>query len=186
MLRDLILKNRSYRRFDTSVRQTREQLLPLIEAARCSSSAGNLQRVRYAVITECERCDALFCHLSFAAYLKDWKGPSPDERPTAYLLLLTEQSPDATLGIDLGIAAEAILLSAVEQGLGGCMIRSFDHAAADGIVGREGWHVELVIALGVPRERVVLSEVKEGDIRYYRTEDGTHVVPKRSLQELLL
>ncbi len=186
MLHDLILKNRSYRRFDEGHHLTKEDLLPLIDAACLSPSAGNLQRIRYAVVTEKKLCDALFEKLAFAAYLKDWAGPEEGERPAAYLVLFTEKAPDATLGIDIGIASEAILLSAVERGLGGCVIRSFGKEATDALFSVPGWHPELVIALGVPRECVRLTEVKDGDIRYYRLPDGTHMVPKRSLDEVLI
>lgn len=183
---DLILKNRSYRRFDESRRLSEEELFSLVDAARLSPSAGNLQRIRYAAVTDAATCDILFGDLAFAAYLKDFAGPEAGERPAAYLVLFTEKAPDATLGIDIGIATEAILLSAVERGLGGCVIRSFRREAVDALFGFEGWHPELVIALGAPIEHVELVGVTDGDIRYYRLPDGTHRVPKRSLDEVIL
>lgn len=183
---DLILKNRSYRRFDEKHRLSEAELLALVDAARLSPSAGNLQRIRYATVTDAATCDALFGNLAFAAYLKDFAGPAAGERPAAYLVLFTEKAPDATLGIDIGIATEAILLSAVERGLGGCVIRSFRREAVDALFGFEGWHPELVIALGAPIEHVELVGVTDGDIRYYRLPDGTHRVPKRSLDEVIL
>lgn len=186
MLYDLILKNRSYRRFDESHRLSEEELLPLVDAARLSPSAGNLQRIRYAVVSDAARCDAIFGTLAFAAYLKDFSGPAKGERPAAYIVLFTEKEPDATLGIDIGIATEAILLSAVERGLGACVVRSFRRKELNAVFGCTGGCPELVIALGVPAERVRLVGVTEGDIRYYRLPDGTHCVPKRSLAEVLL
>lgn len=186
MLYDLILKNRSYRHFDESVRLTEEDLLALIDAARLSPSAGNLQRIRYATVTDPTACDALFRNLAFAAYLKDWDGPAPGERPAAYLVFFTEKTPDATLGIDIGIAAEAVLLSAVERGLGGCVIRSFRREAVDALFSADGLHAELVIALGKPAETVRLTGMKDGDVRYYRLSDGTHMVPKRALKDLVI
>ncbi len=51
----------------------------------------------------------------------------------------------------------------------------------------ENMAIPLVIALGKPVEKVVLEEVGgDGSIRYYRTADGEHHVPKRSLEEVLL
>ena len=66
------------------------------------------------------------------------------------------------------------------------MIRSFRREAVDALFGFEGWHPELVIALGAPIEHVELVGVTDGDIRYYRLPDGTHRVPKRSLDEVIL
>ena len=45
----------------------------------------------------------------------------------------------------------------------------------------------LILALGKPKETVVLEEVgPDGNIRYYRDAEGVHHVPKRSLDELIL
>jgi hypothetical protein len=41
--------------------------------------------------------------------------------------------------------------------------------------------------LGRPKETVLLEETgPDGDIKYYRDEDGVHHVPKRPLEELIL
>jgi hypothetical protein len=44
----------------------------------------------------------------------------------------------------------------------------------------------LVIALGKPVERVVVEEVKDGNIRYWRDLEQTHHVPKRAMDEILI
>ena len=188
MIKELIEKNRSYRRFHADRTVDRETLISLVDSARISSSAGNLQRIRFAVFNSEDNNKALFESLVFAAYLKGtWGGPAPKERPSAYIVLLTEKKPDVNLAIDIGIAAEAILLTATEVGLGGCIFRSFSSENIERLVDFKGYSPELVIALGYPSERVVLTDVgSDGSIKYYRDKEDVHVVPKRSLDELIV
>ena len=182
---ELILKNRSYRRFDEAARLSREELLTLADAARLSSCAGNLQRLRFALVTEKETCDAVFPLLRWAAYFGNW-SPAEGERPAAYLIVLTQKTPDVALSIDIGIAAEAMLLRATERGIGGCMLRSYDREALTALLNRPGYAPELVIALGKPAETVKITEPQNGDLKYYRLPDGTHCVPKLPLSDLIL
>ena len=45
----------------------------------------------------------------------------------------------------------------------------------------------LVIALGMPDETVVLTELKPGEsFNYYRDENDVHYVPKRPLDEIII
>jgi nitroreductase len=186
MIKELIKNNRSYRRFYQEREIKREVLLDLVDSAACSASAGNLQRIRYALINSKEKNALVFDSLAFAAYLKDvWSGPTPDEQPSAYIILLTEKKPDVNLAIDMGIAAQSILLTATEQGIGGCIFRSFSSEKISAVIGCDGYSPELVIALGYPSEKVVLTSVKDNDIKYYRDENDVHVVPKYSAEELV-
>lgn len=187
-IRDLIISNRSCRRFDEGFAIERRTLEELVDLARLSPSAANLQPLKYILSCEPEKNARIFRHLAWAAYLKDWGGPAPGERPSAYLVILGDTTVNNTFGCDHGIAAQSILLGAREKGLAGCMI---------GLIQREElrktldipaqYEILLVIALGKPREQVVIDEVgPTGDIRYWRDGAGVHHVPKRSLQELIL
>ncbi|MCK4515474.1 MAG: nitroreductase, partial [Spirochaetaceae bacterium] len=51
----------------------------------------------------------------------------------------------------------------------------------------DGHTVALVLALGTPVEHVVLEEIdSDASVKYYREPDGTHHVPKRKLDDLIL
>jgi len=188
VLRDLVVRNRSYRRFEESHEVTRETLLDLIGLARWVASAGNRQPLRYILAVERQTNAHIFPCLSWAGYLEDWQGPASGERPAAYILILSDQSIPEDYWCDAGIAAQTILLGATERGLGGCIIGTFrqqklqrEFAIPDQM------RICLVLALGKPAETVVLEDVRPGrGIRYWRDEKGTHHVPKRTLGELIL
>ena len=81
-----------------------------------------------------------------------------------------------------------MLLAAAEAGLGGLMIGNFDAAALSKALEFPAHLVpQLVIALGKPVEKIVLTEVKKGDdLNYYRDEEDVHYVPKRRLEDILI
>ncbi len=188
MIRDIILKNRSYRRFDQSASVKRETLRELVDLARLSPSGANAQPLKYLLSNETERNALIFMRLAWAGYLKDWPGPQEGERPAAYIVILGDTRIKPEFGVDPGIAAQSMLLGAVERGLGGCILASIKRAELAADLGiPEYFEILLVVALGVPVEKVVLEAVGEdGDIRYWRDEQGVHHVPKRDLDALIL
>jgi len=188
MIRDLIEKNRSCRRFDENVPVSRETLRELVDLARLSASASNLQPLKYILSSDPERNALMFPCLAWAGYLTDWPGPSQGERPSAYIVMLGDTEITSSFGCDHGIAAQSILLGAVERGLAGCMIASIQREGLrQALAIAPRYEILLVIALGAPREEVVLEAVgPSGDIRYWRGPDGVHHVPKRSLDEIVL
>ena len=123
-LRDLVLRNRSYRRFDESHRIERETLLELVGLARCTASATNRQPLKYLLSADPETNERIFPCLFWAAFLQDWKGPAPGERPTAYIVVLIDETLTKDWWCDDGIALQTMLLGAVEKDLGGCIIGS--------------------------------------------------------------
>lgn len=185
---ELIKANRSYRRFYEERTVDRTVLEELVDLARLSASAANLQPLRYMLFCDAAANRKIFPHLAWAGYLKEWPGPAEGERPAAYILILGDTAVAKNFGCDHGIAAQSILLGAAAKGLGGCMIgavRRPELAAALNIPPR--YEILLVIALGVPKETVRTVPVPEnGSIEYYRTSDGVHYVPKRSLAEVII
>lgn len=188
MLEDLIRKNRSYRRFHQDVPVELETLRTLVNLARLSASRGNRQPLKYVLSCDPETNAHILPHMRWAGYLQDWPGPAKGERPAAYIVILGDTEISKSFGCDHGIAAQSIMLGAVERGLGGCMLSSLDR---DGLRQAldipERYEILLALALGKPKETVVLEEVgPDGDIKYYRNAEDVHHVPKHSLDELIL
>jgi len=188
MLDELVKGNRSYRRFHPETALTLETLKGLVNLARLSASAANLQPLKYFLSAEPQSNAAIFSCLAWAGYLKDWPGPAEGERPAAYIVILGDTGISKNFGCDHGIAAQSILLGARAQGLGGCMLGSIQRDRLRELLQiPEQLDILLVIALGRPKETVVLEEVGPGgDIKYWRGPDGIHHVPKRRLEDIIL
>jgi nitroreductase len=186
-LKDLLLKNRSYRRFYQDEAIETAVLKELVENIRLIPSPSNLQPLKFVIVNDPEMTHKIFPILKWAGFLKSWHGAEEGERPSAYIVLLGNRQLSAMVDWDYGIALQTILLSAVEKGLGGCAIGSCDRDRLHQLltIPRE-LEIGCVIALGKPKEQVVLEDVKEDDIKYWRDEDQVHHVPKRSLEDLLL
>ena len=124
----------------------------------------------------------------WAGYLRRWSGPEEGERPSAYIVILGDTEIRKSFGCDHGIAAQSIMLGATERGLGGCMIASIDRSELRQVLDiPKHYEILLILALGKPKEKVVIEEVgPDGNIQYYRDAQGVHHVPKRSLDELIL
>ena len=187
-LRDLVLRNRSYRRFDESHAISRDTLLELVDLARQTPSAANRQPLKYLLSHDPDRNAAIFPHLAWAGYLKDWAGPAPGERPSAYIAILVDQNITKEWWCDDGIATQTMLLEATRRCLGGCLIGAIQkEKLRQALQIPDHLLIRLVLALGKPAERVVLEPVgADGDIRYWRDAEGVHHVPKRSLDEIVL
>ena len=188
MLKDLVARNRTFRRFHQNHAIDPDALRQLVDLARLSASGGNRQPLKYMLSWAPERNALIFPHLAWAGYLKDWGGPAEGERPSAYIVILGDKEISASFGCDYGIAAQSIMLGAAERGLGGCMIGSIDQPGlrqALNVAPR--YEILLVLALGKPKETVAIEELKpDGDIRYWRDAQGVHHVPKRPLDGLLV
>lgn len=187
MFRDLVVKNRSYRRFDQSAVIGMETLEALVDLARQSPSAGNMQPLKYFLSCDEQTNALIFDHLAWARYLTEWPGPSEGERPSAYIVMLGDREISKTFDFDDGIAAQTILLGATEQGLGGCMLANVARVKLrERLKIPEKYEIVLVIALGKPVETVVLETLKTDDCRYWRDPEGRHHVPKRPLDAIII
>jgi nitroreductase len=188
MLKNLILKNRSDRRFHQQVPVELETLTELVDLARHSASGSNRQPLKYVLCCDPEVNASIFPHLAWAGFLTDWGGPAEGERPAAYIVILNDQTIAKVPGVDYGIAAQSMMLGAAERGLGGCMIGSIEKDELRKVLDiPERYEILLVLALGEPAEKVVIEDIgADGSYRYYRDDEDVHHVPKRTLNELVV
>ena len=185
--KDLVFRTRSYRRFDESHRINIKSLENLVDLARMSASAANRQPLKYLLYNTPEDCERIFPSIAWAGYLKDWPGPAHGERPSGYIILLGDKSITESFGIDHGIAAQSIMLGATELGLGGCMIASIKrNELRHELRIPDKFEILLILTLGKPVENVIVDDIKNNDVKYWRDNEMTHHVPKRPLSELIV
>ena len=185
--KELVTRTRSYRRFNEARKIDYDTLSELIDLARLSASGANRQPLKYLIYNTPEECARVFPSAIWAGYLNDWPGPVEGERPSAYIIILGDTSITRTFGVDHGIAAQSIMLGANEKGLGGCMIASIRKEVLKKELNiPDKFEILLILALGEPVEKVVIDDIRNDDVKYWRDEELTHHVPKRRLEDMIL
>lgn len=191
MLKELVIKNRSYRGFDENYSFTREQLEGYVDLTRYTASSVNAQPLKYKIVYEKNEVEAVRPLTRWARALPDMVLPHPNMHATAFIIICqdTDISPNlARYQKDIGIVAQTITLAAVEDGLGGCMIGNFTPDEVKETLNlAENLSPMLIIALGKPAEEIVIKEIDNGEsTKYYRDENDIHYVPKRKLKDILI
>ena len=193
MIKDLALKNRSYRGYDESYTFSREDLLEYVDIARVCASSMNKQVLKFYVANEKEDVDKIFALTRWAGMLPNEKLPREGKKPTAFIVICLDHEvvPNAnlaTFGYDVGIAAQTMLLAATEKGLGGIMMIGLKlDVLGQTLELRESLQPVLVVAFGKPDDDVRIVDMPEsGSTKYWRDENDVHYVPKRSLEELVI
>ena len=180
----LLEKNRSHRAYDSSFKVREDQLRRIIEVATKVPSARNQQVLRFRPVLA-DEASAVLPHIRLGGALPELHLPEKGSEPNAFIIICSTVPEDRYVSVDMGIAAQSMLLQAVEIGLGGICIGAFDHEA----LRRElslCYEPLLVVAIGRPKEHIELVECSAGDnLNYYRR-DNIHYVPKINVEELII
>ncbi len=186
IFKKLVKDTRCTRRFDAKFVLDDGVLLELIDIARNVSSAKNLQPLKYIAITDERTKDKVYKPLIWAANLPNW-SQKISEKPSGYILILDDTSIGGFSAIDSGIAMQTIMLGATAMGLSGCILASIDKAEYKKIFDLSD-HLKpmFIIALGKADETIKLTDIKDDDTGYRRDNHDHHIVPKRTLNEVVL
>jgi nitroreductase len=188
---EAIEKRRSIRRFKNKA-VPYEALEKCIDAARLAPSGRNQQCCEYIVINDAKVLPGIFEHIGGSAKLPpDKGGPKPEQAPKAYTIVLINKTIESDINrrrvtlVDVGLAAENIMLEAVEQGLGCCPILMFNEADLKLLLEiPDSFDIALVIAMGYPDESPVAEEAKDS-VNIYVDDKGMRHVPKRKLTDII-
>lgn len=189
-LKNLMMSDRTVRRFRESERIPVETLEKVVELVRYCPSGRNAQPLRYVIVTSEDDKEKVYPLLKWAGYFKDWDGPEKGERPAAYIIQCLDTKYGNNCLCDDGLQLEAMTLGLRTLGIAGCIIKAFDSIKLhEELRVGERYLPRYVLAVGYPAENVELEDMdgsEDADFKYYRTSDGTHHVPKRPLSELIL
>jgi len=187
MIEELVKKNRSCRKYIQNHPVTKDVLKDLVNLARLSASAGNMQPLKYILSSDPKINSKIFSCLAWAAYLKDWPGPDEGERPPAYIIILGDTCVSTNFWCDHGIASQSILLGAREKGLAGCILGAINRQKLTKLLDlSDNFEILLTLAIGKPKENIVIETVeKDNDIKYWRDKSNIHHVPKRKIEDVV-
>lgn len=182
----LLRKNRSHRAFDTSYTVAMRQLETIVAVNPKLPSGRNAQTLRFKLL-DAQGGGEDFCRfLRLGGYLPELHLPTAGTEPKAFIIVCSTELESAIVDIDLGISLQSMALKAVEIGLNALIVRAFNRAEVKEALGLP-LDPLAVLAVGKGTETIVLDEVSAGsDLRYYRSGDGTHHVPKLRLGDILL
>ena len=183
-LSSLLVKNRSTRGYDASYIVRVDQLRRIVAVNTKLASARNRQPLRFRLVTADEACKVL-PFIRMGAGLKELNLPLEGTEPNAFVIVCSTIEPRNSTFVDLGIAAQSMLLQAVEMGLNGLCIMDFDRQLLVDTL-QLPYTPLLVIAVGKSAEKIQLVDINEGDDHSYYRENGVHYVPKVVVEDLII
>ena len=175
-----------------TIRRFKQKSIPkfilrrLINTARLSPSAANLQPLEFVVVTNKDICAKIFSHLSWAAYIAPYGKPPLDKRPVAYIAVLVNKIKTQAkyTPYDVGAAAQSILLVAWEQGIGSCWMQAINRNKIKKILNiSKNFRLDSIISLGYRNESPVVEKFR-GSVKYWKDKKGILHVPKRKISQI--
>ena len=100
-------------------------LRDLVDAARLAAHGGNVQPLRYVIVTKNPLREQVFETTKWAACIPDGT-PKEGERPMAYIIIYADETIKKECMVDAGAAVTNIMLAAHEMGIGSCWIGSLN------------------------------------------------------------
>ncbi len=182
---ELLTKNRSTRGYKKAYVVSRSELERIASVCTRIPSARNQQVLRMKLVTRDSGADKVLPLVKMGAALPELHLPFPGTEPEAFIIVCSIIEENPMVDIDLGIAAQSMLLKAVEMGLNGLIIAAFNRTKLQEALALPCQPL-LVIAIGKGDEKTELVPIAEDESHAYYRKEGVHYVPKVRLADLLL
>ena len=185
------MKRRSIRRFKEKP-VPYEALEKCVDAGRLAPSGRNQQVCEFVIVDDKQILPQMFDNIGGSVKMPPEKGgPRPENTPKAYIVIVINKSREEDANrrsitlYDIGMAAENIILTALEEGLGCCPVMMFNEAGVKKALNiPEGYDVGLVIVMGYPDE-TSLAEVATDTTTVWVDGELVRHVPKRRLEDVV-
>lgn len=174
---ELLTKNRSTRGYKKAYKVSRCELERIAGVCTRIPSARNQQVLRMRLVTHDSAADLVLPLIKMGAALPELHLPFPGTEPEAFIVVCSTVAENPMVDIDLGIAAQSMLLKAVEMGLNGLIIAAFNRAKLQEALFLP-YPPLLVLAIGKGDEHIELKPIDESESHAYYREGGVHYVPK--------
>ncbi len=174
---ELLTKNRSTLGYKKAYKVSRQELERIVGVCTRIPSARNQQVLRMRLVTSDSGADKVLPLVKMGAALPELHLPLPGTEPEAFVVVCSTVPENPMVDIDLGIAAQSMLLKAVEMGLNGLIIAAFNRAKLQETLALP-YTPLLLLAIGKGDEHFVLKPIDESESHAYYRENGVHIVPK--------
>lgn len=174
---ELLTKNRSTRGYKKAYKVSRQELERIVGVCTRIPSARNQQVLRMHLVTSDSGADKVLPLVKMGAALPELHLPLPGTEPEAFIVVCSTVPENPMVDIDLGIAAQSMLLKAVEMGLNGLIIAAFNRAKLQETLALP-YTPLLLLAIGKGNEHIELKPIDESESHAYYRENGVHIVPK--------
>ena len=181
---DAMQQRRSIRKFLPQKIPT-ELLTQIIDSTRLYPTGGNVQPLRFAIITNPTNCSAIFADIAWAMYLPEFKVQD-HEQPAAYIALLRDDDVLHNCDYEVGAASTMIMLAAVSEGLASCPIGNFNGKRLSALLNlTDNLKPELIIALGYPAQESHVIPMIDS-VEYSENANRDFLVPKWSTKNVIV
>ncbi len=134
-LENLLEIRRSYRKFDNSKKLTKEEINKILNSVKFASCGKNKQDLRFISIESEEKVNEVFDILNWAGNLPDDLGkPKKGEEPVYLVAVLSKKNSTKLVEVDKGLAISNMTLTAINMGIGSCIIANFSHSKLKNIL----------------------------------------------------
>lgn len=181
---NLLLKNRSYRGYDSSYIVSEKELMDIVSVNTRIPSGMNQQCLRFKLVTS-DDAQKVLKNIKLGAALPELNLPFPGKEPNAFIIICSEKEENRIVDIDLGISMQSMLLKAVDMGLNGIIVCAINKEELKKEFKLPSEPLAL-LAIGKGTEKIQLLTINSGNSQKYYRKEGIHYVPKLRLSDIII
>lgn len=184
-LDELLTRNRSTRGYNKDFIVSEDLLRQIVSVNTKLGSGCNRQVLRFKLVTRETGAEKVLKNIKMGAALPELHLPFEGTEPEAFIIVCSTVGDDKLALIDLGMSLEAMSLRAVELGLSTLIVGSFNKVKIN-----EAFDLPCdavaVLCVGKGAEKFQLVPIHENESHAYYRKDGSHIVPKVILEDLIV